>query len=84
MTRRTPPRAQVRETLFKMENTMSAVIYEGVSVPRDAVPQRERVGQRRHLLARFLDALRESRRQQARRVIKNHAAPLPNDPDSPV
>jgi hypothetical protein len=59
--------------VFKKENAMSAVIYEGVSALRDAVPQREWVGQRRHLLARFVDALRESRRLQARRVIENHA-----------
>jgi hypothetical protein len=66
--------------VFKKENTMSAVIYGG-SALRDAVPEREWVGQRRHLLARFLDALRESRRLQARRVIENHAY-APNDLDS--
>ena len=62
---------------------MSAVIYGAVSAPRDAVSQRQRVGQRAHILTRLMDALRESRRQQACRVIANHAY-LPNDLDQPV
>jgi len=62
---------------------MSAVLYGGVSIPRDAVSQRQRVGQRRHILTRLMDALKESRRQQARRVIANHSY-LPNDLDHPA
>jgi len=31
-----------------------------------------------------MDALTESRRQQARRMIEDHACLLSNDPDSPV
>jgi hypothetical protein len=63
---------------------MNAVTYGGARAPRSAVLERIKVGKRRRFLTRFLDALRESRRQQARRVIENHAYLLSNDPDSPV
>ena len=63
---------------------MTAVTYGPARVPRDAILRRANTEKRRHFLTRFMDALRESRRQQARRVIENHATPLPNDPDSPV
>jgi hypothetical protein len=63
---------------------MNAVIYGDARAPRVAVSLSTKVGKRRHFLTRLLDALRESRRQQARRVIENHAYLLPNDPDSPM
>jgi len=48
-----------------------------------AVSQRPKVKKRKRIFARFMDALAESRRQQARRMIEDHAYLLPNDPDSP-
>jgi hypothetical protein len=56
----------------------------GRSRPRTAVSQRAKAKKRKRFFARFKDALAESRRQQARRMIEDHAYLLPNDPDSPV
>jgi hypothetical protein len=52
--------------------------------PRTAVSQRAKAKKRKRFFARFKDALAESRRQQARRMIEDHAYLLPNDPDSLV
>jgi hypothetical protein len=63
---------------------MNAVTYGVARAPHGAVSQRIKAEKPRPLLARFLDALKESRRQQAQRVIADHAQLLPNDPDSPA
>ena len=63
---------------------MNTVTYGGARVPRTAVSQRAKAKKRKRFFARFMDALTESRRQQARRMIEDHAYLLPNDPDSPV
>ena len=63
---------------------MNTLTYGGARVPLTAVSQRPKVKKRKRFFARFMDALAESRRQQARRMIENHAYLLPNDPDSPV
>jgi len=62
---------------------MNAVTY-GARAPRSAVSRGTKAEKPGHLLARFLDALKESRRQQAHRVIVDHAQLLPNEPESPV
>jgi hypothetical protein len=63
---------------------MNAVTYRGARASRGAISRRIKAEKARPLLTRFLDALKESRRQQARRVIVDHAQLLPNIPDSPV
>jgi hypothetical protein len=63
---------------------MNTVTYGGARAPRTAVSQRAKAKKRKRFFARFKDALMESRRQQARRTIEDHAYLLPNDPDSPV
>ena len=69
--------------LSRKERTMNAVTY-GARAPRGAVSQGTEAEKPGRFLARFLDALKESRRQQAHRVIVDHAQLLPNDPDSSV
>lgn len=61
---------------------MNTVTYGGARAPRTAVYQRAKVKKRKRFFARFMDALAESRRQQARRMIKDHACLLPSDPNS--
>lgn len=63
---------------------MNAVTYGGDRAPRSAVSQGVKTEKRTHLFERFMAALMESRRQQARRLIEIHKDLLPNDPDSPV
>lgn len=63
---------------------MNTVTYGGVRAPRTAVSQRAKAKKRKRFFARFMDALTELRRQQARRMIEDHACLLSNDPDLPV
>jgi hypothetical protein len=51
----------------------------GVRTPAAALVEVGRIGRRRTLLSRFLDALKKSRRQEARFVIARHAHLLPLD-----
>ena len=51
----------------------------GVRTPAAALVEGGRVGRRRTLLSRFLDALKESRRREARLLIARHARLLPLD-----
>ena len=65
---------------------MDIAIYGGARAPAKGVSEGQLVvNQRKSFFARFMDALRGSRAQQARRVIENSRALLPpNDPDSPI
>jgi len=49
----------------------------GVRTPAAALAEVGRVGRRRTLLSRFLDALKKSRRREARLMIVKHAHLLP-------
>jgi hypothetical protein len=71
-------------TFSLRKDVMNTVTYGGARAPRVAVSQRAKVKKRKRFFARFMDALAESRRQQARRMIEDHAYLLSNDPDSPV
>jgi|GEM_PF-550906 hypothetical protein len=51
----------------------------GVRTPGAALLEVGRAGRRRTLLSRFLDALKKSRRREARLVIVRHAHLLPLD-----
>ena len=51
----------------------------GVCTPGAALLEVGRAGRRRTLLSRFLDALKKSRRREARLVIVRHAHLLPLD-----
>jgi hypothetical protein len=51
----------------------------GVRTPAAALAEVGRVGGRKTLLSRFLDALKKSRRREARLVIVKHAHLLPSD-----
>jgi hypothetical protein len=51
----------------------------GVRTPAAALVEVGRIGRRRTLLSRFLDALKKSRRHDARLVIARHAHLLPLD-----
>jgi hypothetical protein len=66
------------------KDVMNTVTYGGARVLRTAVSQRTKAKKRKRFFARFMDALTKSRRQQARRMIEDHAYLLSNDPDSPV
>ena len=69
---------------FEKEHTMSAVTYGVARAPRGAVSQSIKAERPRPIFARFLEALKESRRQQAHQLIADYAQLLPNDPESPV
>jgi len=51
----------------------------GVRTPAAALAEVGRVGRRKTLLSSFLDALKKSRRREARLVIVRHAHLLPLD-----
>jgi len=77
-------RRRICRTFSRRKDVMNTVTYGGVRAPRTAVSQRAKAKKRKRFFARFMDALTESRRQQARRMIEDHACLLSNDPDSPV
>jgi hypothetical protein len=52
---------------------MDLVIYGGARAPRAAVAGRETTEPHKGLFARFVDALRETRRRQAGREIAKYA-----------
>jgi hypothetical protein len=60
---------------------MNAVTYGVDCTPRTAVSESMEAEKRTHLFARFMAALMESRRHQARRLIETHTELLPNDSD---
>jgi hypothetical protein len=60
---------------------MNAVTYGGARAPATAVTKRAQTEPHKSFFTRFMEALRESRAQQARRVLDDHAYLLPpNDP----
>jgi hypothetical protein len=63
---------------------MNTMTCGGARVPRIAVSHRAKAKTRKRFFARFMEALTESRRQQARRIIEDHAYLLSNDSDSAV
>jgi hypothetical protein len=77
-------RRRIRRTFSRRKDVMNTVTYGGARAPRTAVSQRAKAKKRKRFFARFMDALTESRRQQARRIIEDQAYLLPNNPDSPV
>jgi hypothetical protein len=55
---------------------MDAVTFGGVRVPTSAAVE---IKPRKSFFARFMDALKESRRLEARRLIERHMDLLPPD-----
>lgn len=61
---------------------MNAVTYGGIRAPATAVTKRAQTEPHKSFFTRFMEALRESRAQQARRVLDDHAyLSPPHDPD---
>ena len=58
---------------------MDAVTFGGARTPATAVAESARAKPRRSFLARFLDALKETRRREARHVIERYTHLLPPD-----
>ena len=58
---------------------MNAVTYGGTRAPATAVTKRAQTEPHKSFFTRFMEALRESRAQQARRVLERHAHLLPLD-----
>ena len=58
---------------------MTAVTYGGTRTPATAVAKSVQSELRKGFFARFTAALRETRRQQARRVIERYADLLSSD-----
>jgi len=63
---------------------MNGVIYGVVRAHRDAVSNGAKTENSKRFFALFVNALMESRRQQAARVIADHVHLLANDPNLPV
>jgi hypothetical protein len=58
---------------------MDAVIFGSAHTPAAAVAEGVRVTPRRSFFAPFMDALKETRRREARRVIERYTHLLPPD-----
>jgi hypothetical protein len=58
---------------------MNAVTFGGARTPATALAKSARVSTRWSFFARFVDALKETRRQEARRVVERYAHLLPPD-----
>lgn len=58
---------------------MSAVTFGGAGTPAAAATEGVRFGARRSFLSRFLEALKETRRREARRVMERYTYLLPPD-----
>ena len=58
---------------------MDAVTFGGAGAPTTAVVESARIKPRRSFFTRFMDALKESRRLDARRFLERHADLLPPD-----
>jgi hypothetical protein len=56
---------------------MSAVTFGGVGTPAAAAGESTSFGSRRSFFARFFEALKETRRREARRVIETYTHLLP-------
>jgi hypothetical protein len=73
-------RLDIRQTsIFNRKDPMTAVTYEGARTPDTVVAKRVQNEPRKGFFARFMTALRETRRQQARRVIERYADLLWSD-----
>jgi hypothetical protein len=62
-----------RSFVFKKENLMHAATFGGARTPAIATGESRRVKSSTSLFARFMNGLRESRLQEARRVIERHS-----------
>jgi hypothetical protein len=61
---------------------MDAITFGGARAPATNVTKNGRVNSRRRFFTRFLNALRESRLNEARRIIERHASLLTRNDDS--
>jgi hypothetical protein len=62
-----------RSLVFKKENLMHVATFGGARTPATAVAESKRVKSPTSILARFMNGLKESRLQEARRVIERHS-----------
>jgi len=62
-----------RSPVFKKENLMHVATFGGARTPATAVVESKRVKSPTSIFARFMDGLKESRLQEARRVIERHS-----------
>ena len=70
---------RIAEHFAERKDMMDAVTYGGARAPGTPVAESVKAEPRKRFFARFMDALRETRRQQARRVIATHAHLLSSD-----
>jgi hypothetical protein len=63
-------------SILKRKDPMTAVTYGGARTIVTAVVESAQSGPRKGFFERFMAALRETRREQARRVIERYAALL--------
>jgi hypothetical protein len=59
--------------VFTKENLMHAATFGGARTPDTAIAESKQVKSRASLFARFMNGLKESRLQEARRVIERHS-----------
>jgi hypothetical protein len=62
-----------RSFVFKKENLMHVATFGGARASATAIVESRRVKSRTALFARFMSGLKESRLQEARRVIERHS-----------
>ena len=67
-----------RGLVFKKENLMHVATFGGVT-PATAIVEIKRVKARTSLFGRFMNGLKESRLQEARRVIERDSHPMARD-----
>jgi hypothetical protein len=71
-----PVQLVFRSFVFKKENLMHVATFGGVRTPATAIVEIKRVKSRTSLFGQFMNGLKESRLQEARRVIERHSSHL--------
>jgi hypothetical protein len=71
------------DSFLRRKDFMNVVTYGGARVPATADAERVHAGPRKRFFVQFMDALRETRLREARRVIEKHPDLLqPTNPDA--
>jgi hypothetical protein len=61
-----------RSFVFKKENLMHVATFGGARTPATVIAESKRAKSRTSFFARFMNGLKESRLQEARRMIERH------------
>ena len=74
-----PVQVVFRSLVFKKENLMYVATFGGARTPATAAAESKRVKSPTSIFDRFMNGLKESRLQEARRVIERHSHLMASD-----